>query len=217
MGLDPFVQGVDYTARVQALTGFAAHVRQGYYGRGKQVATGTVIGAIMAVGQAITLVCGTNPTKVSGSKKLLPRISQTLNGWRKEDPPTTKQLPVKANVPKLLAERGCTRNTTELDWAIGDLTLIAFYYLLRIREYTIKGTRNKTKQTVQFKYEDITFFKKNSDGKLRCLPCNAPANLIGNADGATMKLDNQKNRWKGVCVYHETNDDNYLCPVRALG
>ncbi len=132
LGLDPFIQGVDYTTQVRALTGFAAHVRQGYYGRGKRVATGTVTGAITAVGQAITLVCGTNPTKVAGSEKLLPRIAQTLDGWRKEDPPTTMQLPVEANVPELLAERGRTGSTTELDRAIGDLTLIAFYYLLRI-------------------------------------------------------------------------------------
>ena len=32
-----------------------------------------------------------------------------------------------------------------------------------------------------------------------------------------MKLDNQKNGWKGVCVYHKANSENYLCPVRALG
>jgi hypothetical protein len=32
----------------------------------------------------------------------------------------------------------------------------------------------------------------------------------------TLKLDNQKNGWKGVCVYHETNGDNLHCPVRAL-
>jgi hypothetical protein len=32
-----------------------------------------------------------------------------------------------------------------------------------------------------------------------------------------MKLDNQKNGWKGVCVYQETNREDYLCPVRALG
>ena len=75
------------------------------------------------------MVCGTNPTKVAGSKKLLPRIAQTL-GWRKEDPPTTKQLPVAADVPELLAEQGRTENTTELDREIGYLTLIAFYYLL---------------------------------------------------------------------------------------
>ena len=109
LGLDPFVQGVNYTTRVRTLTGFTARVRQGYYGRGKRVATGTVTGAITAVGQAIALVCGTNPTKVTGSKKLLPRIAQTLNGWRKEDLPTTKQLPVEADVPELLAKPGTHR------------------------------------------------------------------------------------------------------------
>ena len=36
------------------------------------------------------------------------------------------------------------------------------------------------------------------------------------ADGATLKLDNQKNGWKGVCVYHEANGDSMHCPVRAI-
>jgi hypothetical protein len=36
------------------------------------------------------------------------------------------------------------------------------------------------------------------------------------ADGATLKLDNQKNGWKGVCVYHKMNGDKWHCPVRAL-
>ena len=31
-----------------------------------------------------------------------------------------------------------------------------------------------------------------------------------------MKLDNQKNGWKGVCVNQETNGEDYLCPVKAL-
>ena len=30
-------------------------------------------------------------------------------------------------------------------------------------------------------------------------------------------IDNQKNGWKGVCVYHETNGAPEHCPVRALG
>ena len=41
--------------------------------------------------------------------------------------------------------------------------------------------------------------------------------MIMTADGATLKLDNQKNGWKGVCVYHEANGDPINCPVRALG
>jgi hypothetical protein len=54
-------------------------------------------------------------------------------------------------------------------------------------------------------------------GKLRCLLHNAAPSLIAAADGATMKLDNNKNRWKGVCVYHKANGEGFLCPVQALG
>ncbi len=106
---------------------------------------------------------------------------------------------------------------TELDRAIGDLTLIAIYYLLWIGKYTVKGARNETKQTVQFKFEYISFFKKNAHGQHRCIPGHALAHLIATADRAMLKLDNQRNGWKGVCVYQEANGDVYLCPVRALG
>jgi hypothetical protein len=95
--------------------------------------------------------------------------------------------------------------------------MIAFYYLLRIGEYTTKGARNNTKQTEEFKLGNITFFKKDKRGKLRTLSCDSPSNQIATADGATLKLDNQKNGWKGVCVYHEANGDPIHCPVRAIG
>jgi hypothetical protein len=36
------------------------------------------------------------------------------------------------------------------------------------------------------------------------------------ADSATLKLDNQKNGWKGVCVHQEANGEPFNCPVRAL-
>ncbi len=64
---------------------------------------------------------------------------------------------------------------------------------------------------------DITFFAKDKQGNLYCLPRDATADLIAAADGATMKLDNQKNGWKGVFVYQEANGDPLDCPVRALG
>ncbi len=63
-----------------------------------------------------------------------------------------KQLPDEADVSEYLAHIGRGDNGTELDKAIRDLVLIAFYYLLWIGEYTVK--------TVQFKLEDVTFFKK---------------------------------------------------------
>ncbi|KAL7425512.1 hypothetical protein ACHAXH_000039 [Discostella pseudostelligera] len=65
--------------------------------------------------------------------------------------------------------------------------------------------------------EDVTFFKRNNRRELRCLPRDASDALIATADGATLKLDNQKNGWKGVCIFQEANGELYLCPVRAVG
>ena len=70
---------------------------------------------------------------------------------------------MEADVPKCLAEWGQRHSATELDRAVGNLTLVAFYYLLWIGEYTIKDNRNETKQMVQFKREDITFFKRTGE------------------------------------------------------
>jgi hypothetical protein len=60
--------------------------------------------------------------------------------------------------------------------------------------------------------ENVTFFKMDKRGILRCLPCS----LIMTAESATLKLDNQKNGWKGVCVHQEANGEVFNCPVKAL-
>jgi hypothetical protein len=139
-----------------------------------------------------------------------------LDGWRKADPPSEKKLPVEADVPEYLGYFGNTVSATPLEAAVGDLTLIAFYYLLRVGEYTCKGVRNNTKQTVQFRVQDVTFFS-HFNGQLRQLPRDAPEDLIMSAHSATLTLDNQKNGWKGVCIHQEHNGDSITCPVRALG
>lgn len=144
-------------------------------------------------------------------------VFRMMDGWRKEDPPTMKKHPVEADVPEFLATIGRQATATALQQAVGDLTLIAFYYLLRIGEYTGKPSRNETKQTEQFKLQDVTFFKRDKNGILRQLPKDAPDHLILSADSATLKLDNQKNGWKGVCIHQHVNGDCFMCPVRALG
>ena len=217
LGVDPYLCKTPYTIRVRALSGFAARVRSGIYGRKKQVRAATVNSALTAVGTTISLDRGVNPTKVDHTNNLLPRLAQMLTGWRKVDPPTMKKLPVAIDIPELLAMAGLSPSANELDKAIGDLVLIAFYYLLRVGEYTIKSRRNSTKQTVQFRLQDVTFFKRDPAGRLRQLSRFACDRDIMTADGATLKLDNQKNGWKGVCVHQEHNGESGSCPVRALG
>ena len=70
---------------------------------------------------------------------------------------------------------------------------------------------------MQFKLEGKMFFCQDAKEHLCQLPWNALYEEILYADGATLKLDNQKNGWKGVCVYQEHNGDENFSPVRALG
>ena len=216
VGVDPYLQDASFQKRIRLLSGFAARVRTGYYGKGNQVKNCTVSSALTAIGQTIALACDANPIKAVGSERLLPRLQIMLDGYRKADPPTRKKLPVQADVVELLVDAAYKNGQNPGQQATADLSMIAFYYLLRVGEYTIKDKRNNTKQTVQFKFEDVSFYKKNSRGNLRYLPRDASDELIMTADGATLKLDNQKNGWKGVCVYHEANGDSMHCPVRAV-
>lgn len=62
----------------------------------------------------------------------------------------------------------------------------------------------------------MRFFRRNKLGRLRLLPRNAPGEEILTAHSATLKLDNQKNGWRGVCVHQEANGEEFLCAVKAL-
>jgi hypothetical protein len=68
-----------------------------------------------------------------------------LDGYTKADPPTQKKLPVEADVPELLVEMGYGKTGSTLSQAAGDLSLIAFYYLLRIGEYPVKRQRDRAR------------------------------------------------------------------------
>ena len=95
--------------------------------------------------------------------------------------------------------------------------MIAFFFLLCIGEYTVKATKNRKKQTVQFCMMDVVFFKKDRFNQLRQLPHRAPDKDIMQADGATLWLSNQKNGHKGACIYQEHNGHKLFSPVQDIG
>ena len=161
---------------------------------------------------------GIDPTKCLTTGKFVPRIGQMLEGWGKVDPLTEKMLPVEADVPEFLIAAARLKTATQKERAVGDLTMMAFCYLLRIGEYSDKGEGTGATQTQPFKMKDVAFFGTNSTtGRLYRIHHNARDWEIMNAKCATLKLDNQKNGWKGVCVNHEANGDEYNCGVKAIG
>ena len=140
-----------------------------------------------------------------------------MDGWGKVDPASKKMLPVEVDVPELIVTEARHFLAPEKDRAVGDWALIAFYYLLWIGEYTTKASRNHSKQTRQFKMEDVTFFIRREDGRIGKLPWNTSDKDIMMTCSATLKLDNQKNGYKNVCVYHEANGETSNCPTKAIG
>ena len=136
---------------------------------------------------------------------------------RRQDPPAIPQLAIPVLVPKHMLKKGRTLNT-EHALAVGNLSIIAFFFLLRIGEYTrpamnmkSKTPRNNTKRTVQFRVGDVGFFKNG-----RILKRSSPLCILLTADECTLKITNQKNGMMGQVVHHKATGDNDSCPVRAV-
>ena len=222
MGVDPTLQNTPFQECVSSLRGYAAAIRKGKFSRQpSQVRATTVGSALTAVGKACEMVHGVNPTKKEGSDKFVARLQQTLDGWRKDDPPCKKELPVEADVPEWLVDKALEMGAGDKDLAIADLIQVAFYYLLRVGEYTHKAgtrdSRSRAKQTQPFRMKDVAFFGWNkSRQRIYRLPRTASDEEILNSKCVTLQLDNQKNGWKGVCINHEHNGDPIHCGTRAI-
>lgn len=122
------------------------------------------------------------------------------------DPPVRPQLAlavstIEATIANLHSQHTPKAATT------ADLVTIAFFYLLRVGEYTLP--RGKTR-TVQFRRQDVRLWK---DGSL--LSHELPLHALLQADGATLYIENQKNGRKGDTLHHDAVAGEF-CPVKAL-
>jgi hypothetical protein len=64
---------------------------------------------------------------------------------------------------------------------------------------------------------DVVHFGLDSYGKLKQLPRDASDEEILEAQCTTLRLNNQKNGWRNVCVNHHLNGDDIFSPVRSIG
>ena len=141
-----------------------------------------------------------------------------LAGFKNFDPAVEKKLACHPDLPAYACEWGHRKGTSTFQQAVGDLIVIAFYFLLRIGEYTTKTRRRSRTRTRQFRVMDVTFFVQDDTGQLIALAVDAPAEDIMRAEAATLRISNQKNGHAGACVHHTAlKGAGLACPVRALG
>jgi hypothetical protein len=103
-------------------------------------------------------------------------------------------------MPELLFDMVHGPSRTPLGQAVGDITLIAFYYPLRMGEYTKRVPRMNQNERYNSNWKTSSFCHQNEMGQLCRLSRDTPFDLLLRAEGARLKLDNQKNGWKVVCV-----------------
>jgi hypothetical protein len=170
--------------------------------------------ALLSINQTIQLAGKQTPLYRAPQIYTLP-LERLIEGFRRDDPPSTPQLAVPIMVANACfdAAEAFTDPKTQ---ATGYLVFIAFYYLLRVGEYTKPRmvTRNNTRvlatQTKQFQFDNVGFFKNNE-----VVARQSPLSLLLQCDSATLKISNQKNGRMGETI-HQKSTGARRCPVKAL-
>ena len=214
-GTDPFLKNVPAIERDIVLTAFAARVRSGIYGRGSQIKISGVTDALASISKTIQLAGEPSPLYRAENTYHLP-LQRLVEGFRREDPPSVPQLAVPITVPNMCYSTSMLPDALQSQRAAGQLTLIAFYYLLRVGEYTNpryvlrNNRRERSTRTKQFSVGNVGFFK---DGKV--LPRTSSLAELLTSDAATLKISNQKNGRMGETI-HQRAIHLDACPIKAL-
>jgi hypothetical protein len=88
------------------------------------------------------------------------------------------------------------------------LIITAFFFLLRVGEYTKSSERRRT---IPLRKKDVRLW---SSGTI--IPNNAPLAILLTADAVTMCLENQKNGHKNAILHHTSSGDALINPVTSV-
>jgi integrase len=208
-GIDPWLRYHSKSSKQTYFLAFAARVRSGIFGNAVQVGHQTVEKAIRHVAQTLMLAGYDDPRRTYGAKELDLPFRHLLRSYKTQDPAPKPQLAIPVATIERAAEYHQAPNSL-LTRATADLITIAFFFLLRVGEYTMPK-RNIRTRTIQFRVQDVTF--RQADGTV--IPNSAPLHDLLVADSVTLWMDNQKNGQRGATIHH-TRCPGWFCPVKAL-
>jgi hypothetical protein len=136
-------------------------------------------------------------------------IRQQLEGYKRQDPPPQPRLAVPLALPRFININGQNSQCPKAQ-AIGDMAIIAVYYLLRVGEYTYHR-RESTTRTRQFTIGDIALWHNTT-----LLPkTHSEPTLMEQCTSATLSIVDQKNGRRNVSIHQEATGSAH-CPIRAI-
>jgi hypothetical protein len=132
-------------------------------------------------------------------------VKTLLTHYKGEDPPAMPQHALPSSTVRWLVNM--YRRGGPWGQALADLVTLAFFFLLRVGEYT---PAPRAKRTVPLRRKDIILFQRGAR-----LSHNAPLETLLGADALTVRLAGQKNGLRNVHLHHVATGDPSFCPVRA--
>ena len=205
----PDLHNASRAEQTTLLAAFAHHVRTGgVRGTKRKVRAQTVQVALRAISS--TLILDGKQSPLGSQKEGYPKaIAQQLEGYKREDPPPQPKLAVPLEVPRHMNIIGqgtkCPKQR-----AIGEIAIIAFFYLLRVGEYTYHPP-SEQRRTIQYTIQDIALWS----GTTR-LPHTLPATTLHKrCTSATLSILDQKSGQKNQSVHQEATGTD-TCPITAI-
>jgi hypothetical protein len=130
-----------------------------------------------------------------------------LKSMKDRDPAPKPMLALPVETIEAAAAVAFDIHASPRNRAAADMITVAFFFLLRVGEYTLSS---KEARTVPFRVKDVLFRRQH-----RIIPNNSPLATLLQADSVTLWLDNQKNGQRGATLHHTVVPGRF-CPVKAL-
>ncbi len=103
------------------------------------------------------------------------------------------------------------RSAAVRDRTTASLIVVAYFFLLRVGEYTPQTNKKRKKRTIPLRKCDVMLLREGVP-----LDKEAPLDVLLTATGCTICLENQKNGVKDQTLYHDATDDPDFCPTREV-
>ena len=212
MGHSPFLESLQSDAfeldRQRLFLAFAGCIRSGQFHNGKQASSKVVEKTLRDCAQVMVSRGFRDPRRMNRhSEHLDPCFQTAFRRWRDVDPPPQPELALPVATVQWVPLVAAAHPTNPALQAMGDLITLAFFFLLRVGEYT---TPSGSRRTIPLRKQDIQLWRNQTP-----IPSQAPAALRLQATAVTISLVNQKNGHKNAILHHTRSLDPVFCPVRA--
>jgi hypothetical protein len=187
LGINPFLQ--TFNDKVPFLQIFAQRVHSGELAaRGNPLQSGSAEDYVRHVAQTF-LNLGADDPRLNSAFKIDFRLQCTLAAWKITDPAPLRVKPIPISVIRRIAVMATSDTGDDTYHAAADMVIIAFFFLLRLGEYT-DNDKNP------FRLTDTQLFI--GDTRLQLL--TAPTEELCRARFASLTFTSQKNGVRGEVI-----------------